>query len=271
MKNHFINLFLVTTILFSCQKEDIDITEETGDAKIEYLAKNFYEPQDENKIHEIVNAYNELNYEEMKKFINYSYTNDTEKGMSVEDAALKKSFMLELNELSYSRAGKSLALVDDQNADAFFEELSQKEKYKTFFENQDNDVSSKTARCYGGNWYRSKTLPWVGNSVYYINWPVYANSRVNFQGTSSDCDYLFKSQPYNIYYKTGAIVAQTPAAANVFAYGGELRVPCREPQINSREAQLEFLLGFGRVARYYSFNGGWNTFASHVKISLVRR
>ena len=277
-KLHLILTAVIIVVGVSCQNDEELIAPQTSEAlgsiDVKYLAENYYEPLGDEEIVRIADAHRAMDYEQASSFIEARYQIDKE-DMDAHQAALIRDLMHEVNKSVFEQTGQSYASADPAISEAAYSSLIQTEKYAGAIDQdpQDSDEASRTAavaRCLNGSWFNTKSTPW--NQVLRgLLWPIRYIGRYNFKGNSEDCDYVFRSQNYNRYYRAALIRPTSTAAILALAWKGSTKNPSKEPAINSREARFEFLIGYGRVNLFYPGPNAPQRFARDTKILLGPR
>ncbi len=234
----------------------------------EQIAENFYRELTAKEIEFISEAYQSMSYQETVKFIDARYNIDISEGVNPEIALQRKNIMHETNNIVFAEQGKPFSSVDIDKSAAIYAELLQSGKYNDLAGASDTqEEANRVASCV--SWAYTKTIGYVLSSVS-NEWPATYVGQRKF-GTSTDCDYLFKSQKYNKYWKANRLVGKTFGTQNVLKHGGSSGNQAKEPGVSSTEAQLEFGAGKNRVNLYYF---GWDApknFAKEIKVELVKR
>ena len=248
-----------------------NIVEESS-LDVDYIAENYYKQLPYDDVVRIADAYRSMDYEQMTSYIEARYQIDVAAGMETEKAVLIRDLRHKTNEEVFNKTGHSYASADQDVSAKVFHTLSQHEKYATL-RSEKLQEKSKTARVPScdGNWFKTKNTPWLtyknGTS-----WDLTYLGKFNFNGNSSDCDYIFRSVKYNIYFKTSHVWPLVAASRNILTQGGST-VAAREPAINSSEAIFEFLVGKGRVDLEYFGSGApsHDLFVADTRINLIPR
>jgi hypothetical protein len=265
----------------SCQSGKEAIAPETTDASsaidVAYIAENYYKKLPHNEMTRVADAYQSMDHKQMSAYIEARYRINLANGMQADKAALLRDLRHQTNEEVFKQTGHSYASADQDVSVAVFSALSQSDKYAALRSENPQD-QGKTARvaaasCANGNWFQTKSTPWYTYSVNNILWNITFAGKYNYNGTSNDCDYVFRSQRYNLYYKTRHIYPLVAASRNILSYGGSTSNPAREPAINSSEAIFEFLVGKGRVDLEYFGEAGnsYDNFTYDTVIDLIKR
>ena len=276
---HFLALFFVASFVFvSCQNDeemtDIQANGDLATIDVQYLAESFYKTVTNEEAVRVASAYQAMDYEQASSFIEARYRINLKENMSARQAASIRDLMHEVNENVFDQTGQSYASADQDIAATMYSALIQTEKYAdaAYQYPQDSNETSRTAAasCPNGNWFNTKNTPW-NTTTQGTQWPVSYIGRFNFNGTSNDCDYVLRSQNYNIYFRTAVIRPISGAAINALSFGGSTSNPAKEPGVNSSEARFEFLIGKGRVdINYPGFNAP-QRFARDTRVVLVPR
>jgi hypothetical protein len=196
--------------------------------------------------------------------------------MEAGKAALLRDLRHRTNEEVFKKTGHSYASADQNVSAAVFAAFSQLDEYAALRSENPQDAGKgarvAAAVCPNGNWYQTKSTPWY-NYLSGTAWEIQFWGRFNYNGNSNDCDYVFRSRRYNLYYRTTHIWAMVAASRNVLSYGGSTSNPAREPAINSSEAVFEFLVGKGRVdLEYFGESGNsYDLFTYDTRVNLMPR
>ncbi|MBD0259882.1 MAG: hypothetical protein ICV83_29535 [Cytophagales bacterium] len=264
----------------SCQSGKETIAPQTTDAAsgvdVAYIAKNYYKQLPQDEMVRVAEAYRSMNYEQMTAYIDARYQINLAEGMDAGRAALLRDLRHRTNKEVFTKTGHSYASADQDVSAAVFSAFSQLDTYAAL-RSENAQGPGKGARvaaasCPNGNWYQTKSTPWY-NYLSGTAWEIQFWGRFNYNGNSNDCDYVFRSRRYNIYYKTTHIWAMVAASRNVLSYGGSTSNPAKEPAINSTEAVFEFLVGKGRVdLEYFGESGNsYDLFTYDTRINLMPR
>ena len=275
-------VLVLSFMLVSCQKEEpladkpaADLSQYASVAealasenKVAFLAENFDKSHDEKQAAAISVAFLSLNQQEMDLFIDLSYQKSLREGANAERASLVKDFKHAVNQLAFKKTGKSVENADDETFITLLSTVKSSGKYKALFEQSDASVPAPAGRtaacasCEKGNWYRTGIIATTSSGG--SSWPMERYlGRYNFTYlqngawvcSTSDCDYVFRSQKYNRYYRPGYIYATSQQALNALRWssaGGEQ--PFTTVAYSSSEEYFEFLIGKGRVDYSYNYN-----------------
>jgi hypothetical protein len=268
---------IIVTLGVSCQSDEEMVTPQISEAlaskEIEYLAANFYKTVDSEEMTRLSNTYQAMDYEEASSFIEARYRIHLKEDMSVRQATSIRDLMHDVNKRVFEQTGQSYTNADQDIAVAVYASLAQADKYADAFEGSDDEnKGSRTAAasCTNGNFFNTKSTIWNETTAGTL-WPVNYIGLFNLNGTSDDCDYVLRSQNYNIYFRT-AVIRPTSFAANwALAFNGSTTNPSREPGVNGSEARFEFLIGQDRVNLYYPGPNSASRFARDTRIVLVPR
>lgn len=211
--------------------------------------------------------YNGLTFEERNEFTAFEYRNAVESGMSIADADILKNFHESVNREVFALVGTPINAASNADLISVSSKILSSAKEQEKF----SSMAARAVSCTNGNWYKTKALHWFDDNFFNFNWPISYLGLFNLDGKSDDCDYVFRSQNYNIYYKAADIFPESTASLNTLNWNDSTTNPAKEPNVGSNEARLEFLVGKGRVDfNFFGFNAP-QRFASETKITLVNR
>ncbi len=294
-------LFALSVMLVSCQKEQpaadksaadlsqyASVTEAlASENKVAFLAENFDKSYDEKQAAAISVVFLSLNQQEMDLFIDLSYKKSLRERANPERAALVKDFKHAVNLLAFQKTGKSVENADNETFTSLLSTVKSSGKYKALFEQSNASApasagrTSACASCEKGFWYRTGTIATTSSGG--SSWPMERYmGKYNFNyikdgvwTCSTDCDYVFRSQKYNRYYRPGYIYATSQPALNALRWssaGGEQ--PFTTVALSGSEEYFEFLIGKGRVDYSYGyavFPGSEELFRRDVTVRLLVR
>ncbi len=264
----------------SCQSGKETVAPETAAASspvdVAYIAENYYKKLPHDEMIRVAEAYRSMDYKQMSAYIEARYQINVATGMEADKAALLRDLRHRTNEEVFKKTGHSYASADQDVSAAVFSALSQLDEYAAL-RAENPQAQGKTARvaaasCPNGNWYQTKSTPWYTYSSGEL-WNITFLGRFNYNGNSNDCDYVFRSRRYNLYFKTSHIYPLVAASRNILSYDNSTSNPAKEPAINSTEAVFEFLVGKGRVDLEYFGEPGnsYDLFTYDTVINLVKR
>ena len=264
----------------SCQSGKESIAPQATDASsaidVAHIAENYYKQLPHDEMVRVAEAYRAMDHKQMSAYIEARYKINLAAGMDADKAALLRDLRHRTNEEVFKRTGHSYANADQDVSASVFSAFSQLNEYAALrSENpQDHGNTARVAAavCANGNWYQTKSTPWYTYRSGEL-WDILYLGKFNYNGNSNDCDYVFRSRRYNLYYKTSHIFPLVAASRNVLSYDGSTSNPAREPAINSSEAVFEFLVGKGRVDLEYFGEPGnsYDLFTYDTVINLVKR
>ncbi len=269
---------IIVTLGVSCQNDEEMVAPQTSEAlvskEIEYLAENFYKTLDSEEVTRISNAYQAMDYEKASLFIEARYQIHLKEDMSTHQATTIRDLMHDVNKRVFEQTGQSYTNANRDISAAVYTSLAQTEKYADAFAQDPQDASetsrSAAASCDNGSFFNTKNTAWNTTTAGTL-WPVNYIGKFNLNGNSDDCDYVLRSQNYNIYFRTAVIRPTSAAASQAMAWNGSTSNPAKEPAVNSSEARFEFLIGKGRVDFSYPGFSAPERFARDTRIVLVPR
>ena len=229
-----------------------------------YLARNFDKQLSTQEAKKNAKAYFQLDFDQMKHFIEERYDMSLEKGVNPKEADIAKNLMLDINDFLQKEYGQSYSNANPDDFLKAYKTITQNPKYADYSSEHLNE------KFWWGcdSWTRSGKTSITGGSGSGMQQSISFKGEYKLNG-SGDCDFVYQSSPYSSNLTPRYIYGVTTKSYAALTYEGSNQNSSKEVYVNSNQKSFEFLIGKGRVLQAYGlFGNGQQNFANDTKILL---